>query len=121
MMPDPSSFLGTVFVLWAMHFLADFPLQGPYMSQAKNFKLPESDASWLPIMFGHCMIHAVMVWFVTSSFWLAWFMLVMHFLIDVLKCSGFFGHGAKSFYLDQFFHFVVILWIAALYCCVFWS
>lgn len=119
MFADPSSFLGTVFVLWAVHFLCDFALQSNYMAHGKNFKLIESDATWLPIMFAHCMIHALGVWVVTGSYWMAYFMLITHFCIDVMKCAGFFGFGWRGYYQDQFWHFVVVLLIATAYCHVF--
>lgn len=107
-----------LFALLIGHALADFVLQNDVMAQAKNrhnstYVNPDVMPSWPYWMSAHSLIHAGVVWAVTSriEFGLAEF--VNHWFTDSLKCEGKFGPHA-----DQFIHvstkvgYVVIIWSA---------
>ncbi|BDD79767.1 hypothetical protein [Burkholderia phage FLC9] len=82
-----------LFLLVWGHFLADFPLQGPYLSEAKN---PNSEAGkdgwWVYCMFAHVTIHAGFVYLFTGSFRCAFVELIGHSLVDHAKCEGWLTH-----------------------------
>lgn len=86
-------------VLVAGHFLCDFPLQGPYMSETKNqFKDQPGIPSGL-ILFGHASIHGAFVAIVTGQAIFGYVELVIHAIIDHIKCSG-----RITFFQDQTIH-----------------
>jgi hypothetical protein len=75
-----------IFLLWVWHAIADFPLQGDYLSKAKD---PTSNASLGQTqyhMLMHCLIHAGGVFLITGYIWFALVEIVLHFAIDTLKC-----------------------------------
>lgn len=81
------------------HFLCDFPLQGEFMSQAKNpFKRMEGVPAKM-ILFGHSSIHCAMVTYLTGLWYLGIIELISHCIIDYTKCKG-----LISFQTDQFLH-----------------
>jgi hypothetical protein len=89
-----------LFLLVVGHLLADFPLQGPYLSAAKNPNSEEGkDGWWTYCMFAHVMIHAGSVYLFTGSFGCAFIEAVGHAFIDYGKCMGWLS--AK---LDQKLH-----------------
>ena len=73
-----------LFFLMFWHALADVPLQGLYLSQAKN--PVQNTESWFSYMFCHAMIHAGGVAIVTNSIILGVCELVAHGMIDYSKC-----------------------------------
>lgn len=88
------------------HALCDFPLQGEYLANGKNWRFLKhlQDPSrppqiWIVCMAAHCLIHAGAVWIVTGSAVLAMTELILHWLIDVAKCCG-----MTSFNQDQALH-----------------
>lgn len=83
------------------HYLADYPLQGDFLSKAKNPSAPIPGVPWYQAMFAHAMIHSGFVFLITSSIWIAMFEVVVHFIIDYLKCKG-----KLSFNMDQLLHIV---------------
>lgn len=97
-----------LFFLLFVHALADVPLQGLYLSQAKNpVQNPES---WFPYLFCHGMIHAGFVALVTNSIILGVGELVIHMATDYAKCRKLIGSKA-----DQAIHLlckVVWAWVA---------
>ncbi|MEM7699008.1 MAG: DUF3307 domain-containing protein [Verrucomicrobiota bacterium] len=117
------SFADAAAVLFALvigHALADFPLQGDFLSRGKNRHLPppkladgDSQPSylWAFLMSAHAMIHAGFVWVITGSILFAALEFILHWLIDVLKCEG-----KTGFAMDQFLHvatkvlFIVMWW-----------
>lgn len=105
----------TFFLLMFGHFLADFPLQGDYLSRTKD-PLKNEFGIWFISMFAHSMIHAGVVFILTGSIVLAGFMLATHFFIDYAKCAGWFGKGTPAYTRDQIFHIVVLLMISIAYC-----
>jgi hypothetical protein len=87
-----------IFALMIWHALADYPLQGPYLSVAKNRNNPEPGV-WFIAMFMHGLIHAGGVWLITGFVSLAVAELVVHCIIDDFKCRN-----KISFGTDQFLH-----------------
>lgn len=88
------------------HALCDFPLQGEYLANGKNWRFLKhiQDPSrppqiWIACMAAHCLIHAGAVWVITGSTLLAVIELVLHWCIDVAKCRG-----MTSFNQDQVLH-----------------
>ena len=108
---SPQSFQGMVFIFLALaigHAVADYPLQGSFLANAKN---RHSDISsyfggsnpagvWIHAMTAHALIHAGAVWLVTGSAVLAVIELVAHWVIDYLKCED-----RISFNTDQLLHY----------------
>jgi hypothetical protein len=95
-----------LFALCIGHALADFPLQGEYLATGKNRRLlarlqdpARPEQIWFVCMSAHCLIHAGFVWIITGSSLLALVELVLHWTIDVAKCSG-----KTSFNQDQLMH-----------------
>lgn len=70
------------------HFLADYPLQGDFLSKAKNHKNPLPSVPWYQALFAHSALQAGAVWLITGSYWFAGAELVLHFLIDWMKSEG---------------------------------
>jgi hypothetical protein len=98
--------LQAFFALCIGHALADFPLQGEYLATGKNRRLlarlqdpARPEQIWFVCMSAHCLIHAGFVWIVTGSSLLALVELILHWSIDVAKCSG-----KTSFNQDQLMH-----------------
>lgn len=81
------------------HFLCDFPLQGDFLSKAKNHHNPIEGVPPLWAMSAHCAIQAGMVWYLTGFWLLGSLEFVWHMLIDYRKCSG-----EISFNTDQILH-----------------
>lgn len=93
-----------LFLLVALHFLADFALQSDTMAREKH---PSSDTPlqkavpWYHWLTAHAFIHGLMVWTVTRSVPLALTEVVLHFAIDYGKCTKRYGIWA-----DQGMHLV---------------
>lgn len=107
-------FSQTFFLLLFGHFLADFPLQNNYVAKMKNRELNPT-STWPLVMFGHCMIHAGIVFIITGSLALGIFQLFTHFAIDTLRCSCVFGEGDRAVWLDQFLHVTVLVVTALIF------
>lgn len=100
-------------LLWWMitgHYLADYPLQGDYMAQAKNRHTTLGKGIWPMLLFAHAFIHASFVAIVTRSITLALAELVVHAFIDYTKCEG-----KISYATDQVLHITFkVLWVIVL-------
>ncbi len=83
------------------HFVADYPLQGDWLSKAKNpyLTIIPGETIWPLAMLGHALIHAAFVYGLTGSALLAAAETVAHMLIDAAKCAGRIGYNT-----DQFAH-----------------
>lgn len=83
------------------HALADYPLQGDWLSKAKNHRLEivPGQSIWLGALTSHALIHAGAVYVVTQSIMLAVFEQIAHTVIDHAKCSG-----RLSYNQDQMLH-----------------
>lgn len=86
--PGKGSVLATLILLFAGHALCDFPLQGQFLSDAKNHRRPNAGEHWARALFAHAMIHCGMVYWVTGSAWFALAELAIHGLTDYAKCDG---------------------------------
>lgn len=89
-----------VFVLWcALHFLADFPWQGEYLSRMKA-------TSW-EHLFYHCAEYTgVFVIFARPPLWACAALFVPHFLVDALKSRY---KVIPWLWLDQLLHILTIV------------
>lgn len=92
-------------MMFAAHWLCDYPLQGPFLSDAKVNG---------PLRFYHLVAHAGIhggaVALVTCSIWLGLAEWAAHTVIDELKVRG-----KTTFALDQMLHIVckVVWWCIA--------
>ena len=79
-------------LLWMLigHAVADSPLQGDWLSKAKNptLCLVPGETIWPLALLSHAAIHAGAVKLATGSWMLAGAELVAHTLIDYGKCRG---------------------------------
>lgn len=102
------------------HAMADFPLQGEFLSRGKNRHMPppplaDGGASptrlWMYLMSAHALTHAGFVWVISGSVLFALAEFVIHWIIDAMKCERWTG-----FESDQWLHlatkavYVGLLW-----------
>ena len=108
------------FLLVMGHALADFPLQGDFLSRGKNRNLAPPKLAdgnempnrlWIYLMSAHALTHAFFVWMFTGSALLALVEFIVHWIIDAMKCEG-----RTSFEVDQWLHiiskaaYVIVIW-----------
>lgn len=86
-------------LLLAAHALADYPLQGDFLSKAKNRTAPIPGVPWWQALGAHSLIHGGFVAAITGIWWLALAEIAIHWLTDDAKCRGRF-----SFNVDQAIH-----------------
>jgi hypothetical protein len=90
-----------IFALLIGHTLADYPLQGDFLSRAKNRAAPIAGVPWYQALGAHALIHAGFVWAITGVWWLGLAEGLAHAVIDDRKCAG-----RLSFNQDQALHAV---------------
>lgn len=107
---DPFT-IGSAFTLFFAfligHAMADFPLQGDFVSRFKNRHWPKPedpkldipDSVWLYCLTSHSLIHGGFVWAITANPALGAIEVVTHWLIDFMK-----GEGVTNFHSDQILH-----------------
>lgn len=83
-----TDFTTMLFLLVAGHALADYPLQGPFLSEAKNRNTAIGKMFWPHALFAHSMIHGGAVLLITGSLWLALAEVCIHAVTDWLKCEN---------------------------------
>ena len=94
-------------LLIAGHALADYPLQGDFLSKAKNRANPIPGVPWWQALWAHSSIHGAVVGLVTGIWWLGVAEALAHFWIDDAKCTG-----KLTFNQDQAAHIVLkALWL----------
>jgi len=104
------SWPGALVLFYALamgHALADFPLQGQFLAEAKDrhARLAASEGRgfaptlWVFALTFHTMVHAAAVWLVTGSVVLALAENVLHWAIDFAKCERW-----LTFSQDQILH-----------------
>lgn len=81
------------------HALADYPLQGDFLSKAKNRSAPIPGVPWWHAMGAHAVIHGGFVGVITGLWWLGVAEAVIHSMTDDAKCQG-----KISFSADQSIH-----------------
>jgi hypothetical protein len=99
----------TLVLLLLGHLLADYPLQGDFLSRAKSAVNPIPGVPWWQAMSAHCGIQAGFVWLATGSVTLGALEFVVHFVTDDAKCRNRISYNA-----DQAIHIgCKLLWLAA--------
>lgn len=125
----PSGPAGAAVLFFALiigHAVADFALQGEFLSVAKN-RHAKLDAFfggkqapkglWIHALGAHALIHAGAVWLITGSAVLGFLEFVLHWVIDFAKCEGW-----TSFRVDQALHLACkVAWVALLWCDCPWA
>ena len=89
------------FWLVVFHFLADYPLQGDFLAQAKDRHSKLGQMFWYHALPAHGAIHAGFVMLATGVLWMAIVEWLAHVLIDYLKCEKLIDLD-----VDQFLHLV---------------
>ena len=97
-------------LLVAAHALADYPLQGDFLSKAKNRLTPIPGVPWYQALAAHSAIHAGFVGVITGNIGLAIAEFIAHAFIDDAKCSSHLTYNQ-----DQALHILckaIWVWIA---------
>lgn len=105
--------LTLLFFLIVAHALADYPLQGDFLAQAKNrhTELGQLIGAWPLCLIMHGLIHAGAVMLILHSLPLALLELVLHCLIDLAK-----NEKKISFITDQALHLACkVLYVAIVF------
>lgn len=103
--PGKGSVPAIIFLLCAGHALCDYPLQGQFLSDAKNRHI-NTGKGWWRDMLAHCLIQSGMVLLITGSLWFAIAELAIHYATDCAKCEGWISSG-----VDQSIHYACkVLW-----------
>lgn len=98
-MEQLQTFLMLIFAMAIWHAIADYPMQGDFMARAKNRLTPVAGIPWRTVLLMHGLIHAAGVWLVTGYVSLAIAEVIIHCIVDDLKCRK-----KISFNTDQFIH-----------------
>lgn len=83
------------------HLLFDYPLQGDFLSRAKNRFDPIPHVPWYQAMFAHTAMHGMAVWIITGIPLLGLAEMAIHWITDDLKLRG-----ELTFNQDQAIHIV---------------
>ena len=89
------------FALLFFHFLFDYPLQGDFLSRAKNSSNPIPGVPWYHAMFAHTFMHGAAVTFVTGMWTLGLLEMLVHWFTDHMKCNN-----KLTFNQDQAIHII---------------
>ena len=95
--------LQILFALIIAHVLFDYPLQGDFLAKHKN-RHYKGEGETTPLLWAHCLtahslMHAGAVWAITGSFVIGLVELVLHWIIDFVKCEG-----ITNIHTDQLLH-----------------
>jgi hypothetical protein len=103
-----TEFAYLLFLLVVAHCLADYPLQGDFLAQAKNRHTVIGKVFWPHALFAHSMIHGGAVLVLTGSLWMALAEVIIHARLDWLKCED-----RISLNFDQAMHlWCKVVWAA---------
>lgn len=98
-----------LFWLLVGHALCDYPLQGDFLSKAKNRAAPIPGVPWYQALGAHALIQGGAVVLVTGSIALGLAEMLLHAVIDDAKCAG-----KINFNQDQGLHIACkMVWAAA--------
>lgn len=101
-------FVDVLGLLVLAHFVADYPLQGDFLSKAKNRLAPIPGVPWYQALAAHSGIHAGLVGIVTGSPVLGFAEFAIHAATDDAKCQG-----RLTYNQDQAIHIgCKVLWAA---------
>ena len=104
-------------LLMVGHYLADYPLQGEFLSRAKNHKAPIPGVPWYHALIAHASIHGGAVWLITGYWQLGLLETVCHAVIDHYKCAGKIG-----FNTDLALHLLCkVIWVALFFVFLFFQ
>lgn len=101
--------IATALSLFAVHGLADYPLQGDWLAKAKNHTLSPAgtEVIWPIALALHGSIHGLFVLVITGNEYLALAETVLHCAIDHAKCGG-----RISYNQDQVAHLLCkLIWL----------
>jgi len=87
--------------LLAGHAICDYPLQGDFLTKAKNRAIPIPGVPWWQALGAHSIMHGAMVAFLTGIPALFVAETVIHAITDDAKCTG-----KLTFNQDQSIHLV---------------
>jgi hypothetical protein len=105
------SFAEMLFLLFVCHSLADYPLQGPFLSEAKNPRTQLGKMFWPYALSSHATIHGGFVYLVTGSLLLGLLEIVIHALTDWLKCMD-----KIDMLVDQLIHYACkVVWVVVFF------
>ena len=95
--------LQVLFALIIAHVLFDYPLQGDFLAKFKN-RHYKGEGETTPLLWVHCLtahslMHAGAVWAITGSFMIGIAELVLHWIIDYIKCEV-----ISNIHTDQLLH-----------------
>lgn len=111
-------------ILWAGHYLADFPLQPAFVAEKKSLVFIESIG--FHCLTSHAFIHGLVAGVITNNFVAGLFVGVTHWIIDFGKASQLlddrFPHtkgarkgpqtsGLYGINIDQALHLLVIIFV----------
>lgn len=100
------NYFEVLFFLIVGHALADYPLQGEFLSQAKNRNTQIGKMFWPHALASHSFIHGGFVAAITGSVSLGVAEAVVHGITDWLKCES-----KISLNVDQGIHiFCKVVW-----------
>ena len=95
--------LQVLFALIIAHVLFDYPLQGDFLAKFKNRNYKAEGETppllWVHCLTAHSLMHAGAVWAITGSFMIGIAELVLHWIIDFVKCEG-----ITNIHTDQLLH-----------------
>ena len=96
----------TLALMIALHMLADYPLQGDFLSKAKNRRAPIPGVPWWQALGAHSIIHGLFVGLVTRRLSLGVAEALIHAWADDAKCRG-----RLTYNQDQTIHLACkVLW-----------
>lgn len=110
--------LTLLIMLWAGHYLADYPLQSAYMAENKAYALMTAEGTHA--LTAHAFIQGFVAGVISHSLTAGVIVGVTHWLIDFGKASKLLKRGKSNglygINLDQLFHFSVIflVWLFVL-------
>jgi Protein of unknown function (DUF3307) len=94
------------------HCLADYPLQGDFLSKAKNRMAPIPGVPWQQALGAHVTIQGAFVAMLTGVWWLFFLEATIHWFTDDAKCRG-----RISFNQDQAIHLACkAAWVGIVWC-----
>lgn len=109
-----------LFLLLSGHAVADFALQTEWVAVNKNrnirLKYPLEERAklqviWPYLLTSHALRHGLMVFLVTQKLVLGIAETIVHWIVDYLKCEGWYG-----FHTDQIIHICTkVVWATLLF------
>lgn len=101
----------TFLLLLFAHFLLDYPLQGDFLSKAKNRYNPIPHVPWYQAMCAHSLMHGIAVGLITGSYLFLILETIVHWWTDDQKCKG-----ELTYNEDQIMHIACkAIWATATY------